>query len=390
YGGGYQFNMTSPNSVNDGKWHHIAAVRRNGTNGVIYIDGGAAVTQNTTTIAPLLGTLATFIGADKRDSGTYFTGLISDVAVYPYALTASRIGIHAYNGLLGNSGFSVSLVPGGFISDTKPVGTPHNGLNNNSVWTNSITDGAFPAVTRTGVEMFNGNGQINIPASPDFDSASGTFTFWLRANAPIPGPGAEAAMLVDRRIGTNGAVIVLDDGGAIAWQGPGASRNEIHAGYVPDNNWHHVAVTYGQTTSDTIEIFIDGASAGSVTVTNGWSWPATQQIEIGRSHDTYWKVLNGQLDDFRIYNRVLTPTEIASVQSTGALVDTTALKVRFNFDTTSVGTSLSWPVGSLQSSPTLGPTAVWTDVPGAVSPYPFLPPAPGVPAGGSLFYRAGL
>ena len=389
YGGGYQFNMTSPNSVNDGNWHHIAAVRRNGTNGVIYIDGAAVATQNTATIAPLLGSLATFVGADKRDNGTYFDGMISDVAIYPYALTTSRIGIHAYNGLLGNSGFSLSVVPGGFITDTKPVGTPHYGLNNNSAWTNSITDEAFPPVTRTGVEMFNGNGQINIPADPDFDSTKGTFTFWLRANAPIPGPGNDAAILVDRRIGTNGAVIVLDNAGAIGWQGPGGSRNEIHAGYVPDNNWHFIALSYGQTTSDAIEIFIDGASVGSVTVTNGWSWPATQQIEIGRSHDAYWKVLNGQMDDFRIYSRVLTPAEIASVQ-TGAVVDNTALKVRYNFDTVSAGTSLIWPVGSLQSSPTLGPTAVWTDVPGAVSPYPFLPPAPAAPAGASLFYRTGL
>ena len=49
------------------------------------------------------------------------------------------------------------------------------------------------------------------------------------------------------------------------------------------------------------------------------------------------------MDDFRFYNRVLTDTEIASVYSSDALVDTTALKVRFNFDAApGKGLGVSW------------------------------------------------
>ncbi|HVU28260.1 MAG TPA: hypothetical protein VHG71_11070 [Verrucomicrobiae bacterium] len=47
-----------------------------------------------------------------------------------------------------------------------------------------------------------------------------------------------------------------------------------------------------------------------------------------------------------------------------------------------VGNSLEWTSGTLQSSPALGPSAVWTIVPNAVSPYQFLPSA--LP---SMFYR---
>jgi hypothetical protein len=389
YGGGYQFNMSTPNKVNDGKWHHIAAVRRNGTNGVIYIDGTIAAAQTVAYIAPLDSTFLTYIGADMRDSVAYFNGTISDVAIYPYALSEHRIILHAYNGRLGNAPFSVSTIPGGFVLDTKPVGVLHPGVNQGASWSNSITDTASTPVTRTGVALFTGTSQISAAANPDFDSPNGTICFWLQATAPITGPGAEAAMLFDRRT-TNGTVITMDVGGAIAWQGPGTSRNEIHTGYVPDGNWHHIAVTFGQTTSDSISIYIDGALSGSVPVTNAWAWDTTQEIEIGRSHDAYWYRLNGQMDDFRIYNRVLTPAEIASIQASNALVDTAALKVRYNFDTTGGGLSLTWPVGALYSSPTLGPTAVWTPVAGAVSPYPIVPPAPSSPAGAALFYRAGF
>lgn len=386
YGGGYQFNLSSPNSINDGNWHHVAAVRRDGTNGVIYIDGGAVVSASSATIAPLLGSIETYIGADKRDNVNYFNGTISDVAVYPYALSANRIGLHAYNGLLGNSGFSLGAAPGGFIADTKPDGVPHSGLNHNSTWVSSLTDSL--AVTRTGVAVFSGNGQIAVPADADFNSPTGTFVFWLKASAPIPGPGSEGAMLMDRRT-TSGTVIVLNDAGNIFVQCSGGA-NSFAAGYVPDDNWHLVAVTYDQSATGNLEIFVDGVSQGAQANTAAWAWPTTQQIEIGRSHDAYWKALNGQMDDFRIYNRVLTQTEIASIQTSGALVDTAALKLRFNFDTATAGTSLTWPVGSLQASPTVGAGSVWTNVTGAASPYPFLPPAPAVPAGGALFYRVGL
>ncbi len=99
--------------------------------------------------------------------------------------------------------------------------------------------------------------------------------------------------------------------------------------------------------------------------TAAWSWPTGQQIELGRSHDGYWKRYDGQLDDFRIYNRVLTAGEIASIRVSDALVDNAALKLRFNFSTSGIGRSVTWPFGTLLSSPVLGPAAVWTPVPGA-------------------------
>jgi hypothetical protein len=196
-------------------------------------------------------------------------------------------------------------------------------------------------------------------------------------------------MLFDRRT-TNGAIIVLYDDGTIYWQGQNGSRNTFAGGYVPDNNWHLIAVTYGQSVNDTLSLYIDGQLTASTVVTNGWSWPVGQEIEIGRSRDSYWKALNGQMDDFRIYNRVLTDTEINQIYSSGALVDTSALMVRYNFDTAGAGMSLSWPAGLLQSSPMLGSGAVWTTVSNAVPPYPFLPPPPASPAGPVLFYRAGF
>jgi hypothetical protein len=202
----------------------------------------------------------------------------------------------------------------------------------------------------------------------------------MLAGAPIPGPGNEAAMLVDRRT-TTGAIIALNDAGAIYWQGQAGSRNSVTGGYLPDSNWHHVAVTYGQTTSDNISIYVDGVLAASTPVTNAWSWPLTQELEIGRSHDNYWKRYDGLMDDFRMYNRVLSDSEVAQIYANGALVDTSALVAKYNFDSAIYGQSVVWPYGTLQSTPVLGAGATWTPVPGATSPMPFLPSQP------ALFYR---
>ena len=282
-----------------------------------------------------------------------------------------------------DASFAVQVVAGGLIKDTKPAGTPHSGYNYGSSWVASVTDGAGPPVTRTGVEQFSAavGSQITIPTNSDFNSASGTICFWMLAPfEALPGPGQEGAILFDRRT-TNGAVIVMNDAGAIFWQGQNGAQNSFAAGYLPDGNWHHVAVTYGQTINDTISLYIDGALATSTPVTNGWSWPLTQQIEIGRSHDSYWRRFNGHMDDFRIYSRVLTDAEIGQVYASGALVDTAALKVQYTFDTALNGQSLVWPFGTLVSSPSVAPGATWTPVPGAVSPMPFETTQP------TLFYR---
>jgi len=42
---------------------------------------------------------------------------------------------------------------------------------------------------------------------------------------------------------------------------------------------------------------------------------------LARSHDTYWQEYDGQMDDFRIYNRVLTDAEITAI-ATPATSDT--------------------------------------------------------------------
>jgi hypothetical protein len=176
-------------------------------------------------------------------------------------------------------------------------------------------------------------------------------------------------------MGVGGEVFVQCAGGA----------NALHdASYLPDGFWHHVAVTYDQAVTGTIDIYVDGSLTASQVNSAAWSWPAAQDIELGRSHDGYWKLYTGDMDDFRFYDRILTQSEIATIYSSDAVVDPAALKLRYNFDTSGIGYTVKYPFGTLESSPALnGPGADWQVVPGATPPnYPVQPTEP------ARFFRA--
>lgn len=323
-----------------------------------------------------------FLGRDRTDRP--LVGLIDEVALFKRALSQGDIG--ALYGVGTGIPLVITMTPGGLIEDTKPLGVPHDGYNYGSTWlASSGPDNSWPTpLTREGVQQFSAaqGSQIVVPSSPDFDAPQGTISFWMRAGAPIPGPGNEGAIIFDRRTSA-GIVIVLEDSGAIFVQSAG-NVNIARAGYLPDDNWHLVTVTYDQSEAGNITIYIDNFPGVPSPNAAAWSWPEGQQLELGRSHDGYWKRYDGQLDDFRFYNRILTEAEVAQIYATGALVDTGALKLRFNFDTAGGGYTLSWPFGTLESSPRLGPDAEWTPVPGATSPWPISPLAP------ALFYRISL
>ncbi len=346
------------------------------TKATFYISNGTNLLSsvNVDTHLPLANTSPLGFGGNQPGASTRtYHGLLDESTVYDRALTQSEINTLFAVGT--GSPLILGIVPGGIIEDSKPLGTPHNGINYLTTWLTSSTDAAGPPRTRTGVEQFStaNNSQIAVPADPDFDSTTGTFTFWMRATAPVPGPGNEGATLMDRRT-ANGTVIVLNDAGGIYVQCANSANSLTSGAYLVDDNWHNIAVTYNQANGALIEIYVDGVLSISQANALAWSWPTTEPIELGRSHSSYWKRYDGQMDDFRIYNRVLTAGEIASIYASDALVDTAALKLRFNFSTSGIGKSVTWPFGTLLSSPAVGPAANWTPVPGAVAPvYPFMP-----------------
>jgi len=78
---------------------------------------------------------------------------------------------------------------------------------------------------------------------------------------------------------------------------------------VTANAWHHVAGTWDGTTK---KLYVDGTMVASVAATLSYD---THVIYLGADNNNGTTVLywTGSIDDVRVYNRVLTDTEIAAL-----------------------------------------------------------------------------
>ncbi len=87
--GATQFSISSADTVNDGAWRHVAAVR-DGDEGRVYLDG----VQSASGSGParsLQSSIAVAIGADARDQSKRFSGFIYDVCVFQSALSPEEL-----------------------------------------------------------------------------------------------------------------------------------------------------------------------------------------------------------------------------------------------------------------------------------------------------------
>ncbi len=285
------------------------------------------------------------------NSGTY------DVVVSNVYGSATSSGVQVTGGVLLTE-------HSGVVLDSKPSGTPYPGANHGSGWLASSTDAN--SVKRTGVGVFSAShpGYISVDGGTNLDSTTGTISFWVRSAGPVISEtistGNKGATILDRR-GGSGLQLIQKDDGTLQVSPDGSGNGFTSSASVSDNAWHHVAITFDQSETGSAAIYIDG----SVDTTNdngaAWSWPVGQAAWIGLGHDGYWRPFDGQLDDYRVYNRVLTATEIASITSSDAVVDAAALKLRYNFDAAAGdGLALTWLNGTAQSADAL--TGPYTDV----------------------------
>lgn len=319
------------------------------------------------------------IGARNNGDGFGYNGVVDEVAVYNYALTASQVQQHT----LAVLPLTVALAPTtGIVVNERPT-PPVHGQNFGATWAASESDGA---TNRAGVMQFNAtNGnQIVVSGYPQLDSTVGTICFWVRSITNA-GSGSEAAMIMDRREtggGGSGTVIAINDNGTVFFQANPTGANPFSSfGVVNDGLWHHVAVTYGQNIGDIVAIYLDGAWNNHNANVSAWWWPSGMSMLLGKSRDGYWKKLHGSLDDVRFYNRVLTDVEIGQVMTSGAVVDAAALTLRLNFDAAPVSgyrVTTAPLQGTVQGSGTVG------------SGYAPLGPSPClyIPSGSAQFFRA--
>jgi autotransporter-associated beta strand protein len=161
---------------------------------------------------------------------------------------------------------------------------------------------------------FNGtNGYVSLPQGMLTNLSDFTIATWVNPDSISMwsrifdfGSGPTTNMFLTPRSGDGTVRFAITIGG-----GNNEQRIDGNAP-LPAGTWTHVAVTFSGTLGT---LYVNGSPVGtnSMMVLSPSTLGATTQNWIGRSQYSGDPYLNGRVDEFRIYNRALAPSEISSL-----------------------------------------------------------------------------
>ena len=165
-------------------------------------------------------------------------------------------------------------------------------------------------ITLDGVDDY-----VRVDATNDLPTAFTVMT-WIRPNGNNALNG-ERTILSKKSAATNGYQIVLQTNNLVRFEFySGSNRREaITTTAFPDAKWHNIAFTY---TGSTLSIYIDGVFEKSVSSMTGPITTSTGIFSIGGQYLSKTSINNlfkGDIDELRMWDRVLTPTEIQFIMN---------------------------------------------------------------------------
>lgn len=142
-------------------------------------------------------------------------------------------------------------------------------------------------------------------------SSSRTVALWMNSSS-IASNGNMVSW--GERVGNQRFSALQENGGELRMIGEG---NDYGSGTnLGGNTWHHVVLTY---TASSLIFYVDGVQVSSVTVAPQLNTSAANGLRMGvnalPANDEYF---GGLLDEVRIYNRVLTPADVAELYAYNA------------------------------------------------------------------------
>jgi hypothetical protein len=296
------------------------AVTLSGTTGTLYVDG-VQVGQNTNmTLKPssLGSTTNNWIGRSQYSGDPYLNGLVDDFRIYNRSLNLSEIQTLA-NTTPPTPTATPPVTP--TATPTQPAsgvwaqyhfdgnandssGNARNGTLNNSP--TFVTGKNAQAVSLNGSSQY-----ISLPTGIVSTLNDFTIATWVNASSISAwtrifdfGSSTSVNMFLTP---TSGSTIRF----AITTGGNG-SEQRINGTAPLTTGWHHVAVTLSGNTGT---LYVDGVQVGQNTAMTlkPSSLGSTTRNWIGRSQYSGDAYLNGQIDEFRIYSRALSASEILAL-----------------------------------------------------------------------------
>lgn len=296
------------------RWTHITC-SWDASNIRLYTNG---VLKNTVSVT---GTGATdtyiVIGAETTDR--QFKGKIDNVKIYNYGRTPAQVaydynkgapvgwwkldecqGLTAFDSSgLGNTG---TIVVGGSGSQNS-LGTCNVGTS--AAWTNGASGKVNSSLNFDGTDDYFYTGTV--PTSSSY-----AISLWFKSLNVV-----DQARLFWGRGSNKGILAFSGTNGNLTWY---AQTDTQTAGYTTTNSrfnlnqWNHVVLQY---TGSQVECYINGVKDSNTTNLTGNSLSSAFNFGTNYNQTDNW--FNGKLDDIRIFNYSLTPTQIKTLYNGGSV-----------------------------------------------------------------------
>jgi hypothetical protein len=333
--GAYSYRVGTRN-ISDGKWHHVVGLRT-GTTFHVYVDGQLDDSVDTTSSAGNVDNGSNLLigRSEVQLTNTNFKGDIDEVRVYNRVLSTSEINTLYYAGLPTKTSTAQNTrSTGGLILMQSFNGQDVNffsntafdssGQGNNGILTNMSTSSSRVPGKIGQALRFNGvNSYIDMGNTGDrTGTAPYTLSVWVKLSTTPP--SAYSIMNRGDAISPSNTkteyLLYVDTDRSFHLQRHTASAASLDIGSSPQllNRWYFVTATYD---GNNAALYVDGVNVAngvdttSITGTNKLAIGAADQ---GSSSRVYF--FNGLIDEVRIYNQVLSATEVATLYKAGGPV----------------------------------------------------------------------
>lgn len=322
----------SAGTVTAGAWYHIVVTRVVATKSLaIYVNGVSVKTGNYTLV---VGSGGSGVQIGRTTSSTqYANGLIDEVALYNYTLTAQQIANH-YALRLSTVGAATGYAAGvladaatgfwrlgeaaGAATVANVAGTGQTGTVQGTVTLGQPT--SFPDGT-TGA-LFDGvTGYVNVLDTPAQNPGLGSYSYelWFKRAAGI----AASEFLVAKANGGGnngqGGELFMNSSGALSSRLTAKTVSSSTTVNYADGQWHHVVVSMNRAIPNGGQIYVDGIASGpAVDLTSEAAADlsgSSLDLLIGRR--PAGNLFTGSIKDVSFYKSALTAGAVAAHYARG-------------------------------------------------------------------------
>ena len=291
--GNSQHTIFAP-TVGFGEWHHICAAVDGDNTVNLYVDGSLA---NTASFDWVSRTDRFLIGATTNELSRDFQGDICDVRLYDRQL--SPLDVQAIYEQ-GHGDYATPPTDGVAYYPLDGDATDHWGTNDGTVSGATVTDTAI----RGQAYSFDGTDDAINFGNGLTGGGVWSWAVWVK----FDGKNYSEYKSILRNNGGISNVQQRTDN-AVQWYVSNGTSSVspllLSAGEYVTGQWYHLAGTYG---GGEITLYVNGEIAETATL-SGTLASNTNTMYIGRAEDGAERFA-GDVDDLRLYDRVLSPTEI--------------------------------------------------------------------------------